>query len=126
MESIGCRPRILLVFLYSATLLLIVFSVWDSGLQWLQASILQLNTSAWNIRQRRSEGTEPLIFLYNKFFSSVNWNARWDIVNGSNVLKTLADCAVKCQFTSSRHLLHSADLVLVSLAYYKSHGGKPV
>ena len=92
----------------------------------LRQSVLY-RPSSWALKLKAQQGNrEPLIFLFNKFFSSANWNANWDRVNGSDDLKTLKDCSIKCQFTSSSNLLQSADLVLVSLSYYNGFGGKPV
>ena len=120
-ENLVYRPRTLLVFLCSATVLLIVWS----GFELLRAKILQ-HHSVWHSRLQSNEEREPLIFLYTNYHRYPDWNTSWDSVNGSTALRTLADCPTKCQFTSSPHLLKSADLVLVSLAYYKLYGGKPV
>ena len=74
------------------------------------------------------EGHEPLIFLYNTYFGSKDWDSFWDDgVDGPNgSLRTLRDCARKCIFTSDRIYFNSTDFVLVHVSSYAFMGGKPV
>ena len=128
-DTLARSPRRPLFFLCSVTLLFISWSGWYPWVRPMQAVLSSTlrNAIPWDYPINSTQEKEPLIFLYNSFFSSPNWNTNWDSVNGSSFLRTLTDCPIKCQFTSSPYLLQSADMVLVSLlAYYKGYGGKPV
>ena len=135
-------------FLYSAFLMerkkrrlriLLLSTVLFSFIFWsfILISELRLHEKSWDTELAEEHVTTtyniiqpvrtPLIFLFNSFYGSANWDTNWDSVkNSSDLLKTVKDCRHECHFTSSPDLLPTTDLVLVSLAYYSGYGGKPV
>ena len=120
-----CLP-LKLVILVCATTLFVGKSIWDLGPQRSEPKLLKANSGFLRIQVKDMETSLPLIYLYNKFHGSPDWGSSWESIDGSNVLRTLKYCPIKCQFTSDPHFLKTADLVLVSLAHYDYYGGRPV
>lgn len=121
------RGSVFLLGLAAALLTGAILLFWYDEQHKQQQTTLSVCNSTGSAGTQQVDTGEPLILLSNNgYHGDQDWASRWDSVEGSTVVKTLQDCPAKCLFTSDLYFLKSADLVLVSLAYYDRDGGKPV
>ena len=99
---------------------------YESAFQSVQFASLKLLSMFDATSSNIGRNDEPLIYIYNRLFDSKDWYSYWRKVDGSSDVRTLGNCAVKCQFTFDKRLMKSADFVLVSIAQYKYFGGRSV